>query len=239
MSFFVVVFSGRTGTSVTISALNQHPLVEFSGEVIGPHAPGGMAAQRNALREVAESTTTPVGGLKTKFHELVDPEDFADAIDELGATVIHSRRTNILKQAVSAVRIKARAELMTQELDVKAGEAALTGNRAWNVMSGDPALTAVALDPAAVRHEFQWISEQEHVITEWLDRRYPRRETWAYEDLISNQPEYFAGVFHSVGLEAPPSLELGFSKHTPDDLAAAVPNLDEVLAAIPEAADFT
>lgn len=234
---YVMVFSGRTGTTVTVDAINQHPLARFEGEIpatfLGARDP--VAAQAEWVNSFfSADTSAEVLGFKTKFHDLADVRSFADAFVAFEPTVIVSRRRNLFKQAVSAVRIHKRAERLAAQMSEEEYKSAIAGNRAWNVVDDDYRLPPVSLDVEELLDQLKWIVDSERSIDEFIESIRPSVagvSTWWYESLLINQDAYFAKVWKDLRLEAP-EFKLRFSKHTDDDLRTAIENYDEIHAAV-------
>lgn len=101
---FVLFAQGRTGSSLLRSLLNAHPEVHCADEVLGPKAVLFPLAHVERLSRLVDE---PVWGFKVKVYQLTrhqgleDPQAFLAALADRGHRIIHLRRRNLLRQAVS------------------------------------------------------------------------------------------------------------------------------------------
>lgn len=129
---FVLFAQGRTGSSLLRSLLNAHPEIHCADEVLGPRAVLFPVAH---VERLARLTEAPVWGFKVKVYQLTrhqglaDPHAFLAALAERGHRIIHLRRRNLLRQAVS-------------------NAVAVGSGRYLHAEGDEPGVVTVNLDPA-------------------------------------------------------------------------------------------
>lgn len=103
---FVLFARGRSGTTLLLSMLNQHPRVEGDGEILRRRAcrPHALIEQRLG------QTQAPVYGFKLLSYQLrslqthlPDRRAFLEALVERGYRVLYLRRQNLLRHALSGL----------------------------------------------------------------------------------------------------------------------------------------
>jgi LPS sulfotransferase NodH len=144
---------------------------------------------------------------------MIDPDRISALCAAGGIRVVRMRRANLVKAAVSQIRARRYAER--------------TGD--WAVRPGMTPLEPIPIDPALL---LERIHQMDHA---------DRRLMGMFEGCTVIDVEYqellddLVGVAHRVrevlGVPQRPFRVL-HEKATPDDLAAAIPNLDEVAGAL-------
>jgi len=110
----IMLFEGRTGSSLLGDALNQNPRVSFLGEEVAYLLKEGWEKQQHWIESVFFSTSEfpdprikqgiSVIGFKVKLREIADPSGLRDLIERHGIAIIHMTRENLIKQVVSTIR---------------------------------------------------------------------------------------------------------------------------------------
>ncbi len=230
---FVLLFQGRTGSSLLKQSLDSHPKIHMLGE-----EPAGILltdgvkrtgwAHRGRRKRVgrvqlewirAFFESPPSGGVlrhgfKTKLIDVLPRKDFATLLETSGCTVLHSTRRNLVKMAVSA--------LNATEQHKRTGR--------YNRTESDPALPALQVSPAEFRAELAERVRREEDLARFVETLPIPVLKVEYEDLLldlSGQLERICAF-----LEVPAaSLQARDRKNTSDDLRLALANFDEVKAA--------
>ena len=205
---FVIVFPGRTGSSWLVSALAAHPAVEAQGEILVRQAP---EAQRRLVREaLAPGRRVVARGFKTKMKDVADPDDLRAAIVEAHALIIHMRRADLLRLALS--RINAR----------RLHEATGRWNRTTDMPDSVAAPIMAEELEAALEACVEEVSRVEafvgSVTGDVLDVR--------YVDILRAPEDVLASVQKAIGVE-PRTVRSGVAKNTDEDLGGWLPDFDE------------
>lgn len=209
---FVVVFPGRTGSSWLRDALERHPRVAMRGEMlVGLDA----AAQRRAVAQVfGRVRAGRAAGFKTKLKDVADPAFLAEMIERYDATVVRMRREDLLRLALS--RINAR------RLHDAAGR--------WNAGEGVEPVEARAIEPEVLREALESARGEVDRVEAFVRRLDRPVVEVAYHEILQDPTAVLHRIQSVLGVRAR-ALESRVVKNTTEDLAEAVPNLDEVVAA--------
>ena len=103
---FVILFEGRTASTFIAEKLNSHSLIKAHKEILGPLRNDPPYAQIKAARKVLKRkciNSHKAVGFKTKLRVINDPVGFAEVLHELNVKIIHMKRKNIVKTALSEI----------------------------------------------------------------------------------------------------------------------------------------
>src|SRR5690606_3058987 len=105
---FIILFFGRTGSTVLIEELRRQPRIRAEYEILAEAKTRGAAAQLERVRRCYTPSPRPLlspraAGFKAKLWDVLDPAGLARALRDAQARVIHMRRDNIVKGAVSTI----------------------------------------------------------------------------------------------------------------------------------------
>ncbi len=225
-TFLIMTPWGRVGSNLLFNSI---------GQVIGSVERKFVNENFNRLREGDQQLAwtrafytapdnPPLVGCKQNILSVGDPEALGDLVAELGVPLIRLRRANILKVAVSQLRAEIYAEQSRER----------TGVAAWGVRSDTEPLGPVALDATRFLH----VASHARRADDLLARFSPATRTLdlEYRQLQGADNQAAEQVCGWLGLSVTQKARPFFAKATPDDLAAAVPNLAslrEALAASP------
>ena len=162
----------------------------------------------------------PLVGSKQNILALADRERVGGLLAELEISLIRLRRDNLVKVAVSQLRAEIYAQRSKSE----------TGVAAWGVRPNRQPLGPETLDPA----RFVQVAADARRAGEWLSDFAPATRTLdlEYADLADGGQSAGRRLCVWLGVEAAGEVKPAFTKATPDDLRAAVPNLAELRAAL-------
>lgn len=231
-NFFVLLFVGRTGSTFTIDVFNQHPDVKFEGEWIGTFKDklDSSILQIQWIRSLFSSENTSsyyAIGFKTKFYDIPDKSAFRQSLIEFRPTILMSQRRNLIKQAISILRINRFAELKKQEMDEKRWKQSKTNNKVWNIFKQGDGIGKIRLDVQAVHG---WVLEMERSakkLQDFMNSLDLDIIFFDYEDIIRDTPLFFEKMFRLLGVE-PINFKTRVFKHTADDLSNAIENFEEL-----------
>ncbi|HEV2754767.1 MAG TPA: hypothetical protein VG318_03190 [Actinomycetota bacterium] len=197
-----------------MEALQSHPDVRAGFEELGSRRGEGAAAQLEFARSFfvgkgAEGAAAV--GFKTKLQDVLDPDAFTHVLRECGAYVLLLQRRNVVKAVVSWFR----SELVNRA----------TGD--WNVYRAGDVPPPIEIDTAEFVDRIGRYEEARRRLQQYaLELERPTLMLY-YEDLLADESSMLASVCGFLGVGAVP-LKGGTVKATPDDLRAAVANLDEL-----------
>lgn len=212
---FVLLFTGRTGSTYLRQALNAHPEIRMQGEILtGRSAEEQVELTRVAfeVKDVkAASFKIQAAGFKTKFRDILDPAAFQQVLSDGNARIIHMRRKSLLKQAIS--------RLNGQRLNQTYG--------VYNRRSEDQLLPPFAVDLEELDVALRLFQRDSKLLETFIAaQRSPVLCVW-YEDLFENYQAKMKEIcdFLEVSSAAPAGSLL---KNTPDDLRHVLTNFAEM-----------
>ncbi len=205
---FVIVFPGRTGSSWLISALSSHPTIEAQGEILVRQEP---AAQRMLIRDaLSPRRGVTARGFKTKMKDVADPDDLRAAIVEANALIIHMRRADLLRLALS--RINAR----------RLHEA--TGR--WNRTTDMPDSVVAPVSVEDLRAALEACAEEVSKVETFVESVSGDVIDIRYADILHVPEEVLASVQRAIGVD-PRTVRSGVVKNTDEDLGEWLPDFDD------------
>lgn len=216
---FVLAALPRSGSYMLASALDAHPRVRCAGEALSPWrqdlGPFGSAAEL-LRREVYTDRPGPAAvGFKLlpqdgRGDRLGDAREF---LRDLGVTVIHLVRRNLLRQVLSFA--------VAEQTDV------------WILEAGAsrPRPAPVALDPARLVQRFAELEARQRRHEEELRGEGGPTLRVAYEDLVADRSGEMARIFALLGVE-PRSVAPSTRRQEKRPLPRAITNYPEVAAAL-------
>src|SRR5262249_43296180 len=108
---FVLLFEGRSGSTYLMESLDAHPQVVAAHEILTELklepdvARLQLERTRAFLTEPRDGAIAAVG-FKTKLADVVDRDAFAALLRALDVRIIHLRRRNLIKLALSVLNAK-------------------------------------------------------------------------------------------------------------------------------------
>jgi hypothetical protein len=211
---FVLLFQGRTGSTYLLEACNRHPRVRFYGEELAWLNKEGTDAQllwaRGALTPPLMGRSLAIG-FKTKLVDVIDPEAFAELLQEVRAKVIHMFRRNLVKAVVS---------------EINASRLAKSTGR-WNLWRGTNRPKPVPIDLGEFEFRLRRRERREAGLEHYVAGLQLPTLRLPYEDLLVNQGASLGRLFTFLRV-FPAPVHGSTLKITSDDLRTAVPNFDEI-----------
>lgn len=217
---FLILFAGRTGSTAIVETLNRHPGVCARYEALNElenRSAAGRAAWARGFYEDADPALRAIG-FKAKPYQMIEPERFAALARELGLKLVHLRRENVVKAAVSVLN----------------GRRLRAATGRWHKLASDKALPVFA--PAA--HElWKWIAERERLDRQIADfclaAACPVLHL-SYESFASERDAFTARLAGYLGVDPAPMIPgpTESTKVTPPDLRAMLANFDELAASL-------
>ncbi|MCE2884578.1 MAG: hypothetical protein LW806_06740 [Planctomycetaceae bacterium] len=208
---FVILFPGRTGSSLLVSCLASHPEIAAEGERL---VRLDAVEQDQWLRDHYTRTHAAeirAVGFKTKPKDVRDPAGFRALLDALDVRPITLLRRNLVKLAVSTIN----ARRIHQA----------TGR--WNNAADAPELAPVAIDPLELERQIAACDAAQRDVLRLAGGLRTPALALEYEELLADLVAALGRVTDFLGVQPLP-MQAGTGKATPDDLRAALLNHDEL-----------
>lgn len=216
---FVILFEGRTGSTYLVEALDRHPEVRARKEVFASLRNQGWLAEHQVewLEEYLGGPPEEEGiravGFKTKLRDVLDPEETARVLEEVGASAIVLLRRNRIKHLVSVFN--------AMRLHEETGD--------WNLYADGGSLPPLEIDPERFDEWLQARERQREELEGYVERLALPTLRLTYEDLLLEEGAFFEQLFDFLGV-APRPVEGEARKATSDDLREALANFEELRA---------
>ena len=231
---FVLLFQGRTGSSLLRQCLNSHPDIHMLGEEparilleSGVKRTGWLQSGRRKevgrmqlawMREFFESPQADGvlrHGFKTKLLDVFPRAEFSELLHAPECAVIHSARRNVVKLTVSGLNAMAHYKR--------------TGR--YNRIDSDPPLPLLPVPPRAFLAELKERVRREQTLARFIEGLSLPVLKVDYEDLLKDLPGQLEEICGF--LEVPPApMEARDRKNTNDDLRKALANFDAIQQAL-------
>lgn len=224
----ILLFEGRTGSSLLGNLFNQNKNISFLGEEVASLYEKGWEAQRDWMDQLFFDVekfqekyqdpriheTSTVFGFKVKLRDIASEEGLKHYIENNKLTIIHMFRRNLVKQTVSSIR----AIDLYQE----------TGF--YNLSKEQESLTLGAYKIPIRRFNtmFLHLLELEHKLQIFLAKLDIPIIQVAYEDVFESPQKVADQLFEKLGVSSCP-VNPNLLKVTSDDLSLVITNLDELI----------
>jgi len=218
---------GRVGSNLLFSAIAQRAQKVFGadGFVLKNENLNSLIPDRQDQLDWAwqfyRDTDKPFLGSKQNSRAIKDLDGVLDILVDTGAVIISIRRENVLKAAISQMRVEEFARL-TREKE---------GIARWGLKDGDKTIGPIEIDTARLIKIIKSFEEAD----ERLKAALANRDHYAltYEEILEDTAGTIESICGELGLAGIES-RLVYKKATPDNLSLAISNLSEVEAALPE-----
>jgi len=231
--FFVILFTGRSGSSHIVSCLNSHP----HGVTYGEMFPGqslqcqvalmeAMLAgiplenlSKHALPERFRHADTGTGdrfnavGFKTKPGDVADIDWFSAFLREHQFKVVHLSRANHVKKALSGLGCK----ILHKNIGL------------FNAVAPEQVLGSLLVDPALLLEKCKQAEAAENKLGAYVTSLELPSLAMSYESLLADEDAVFGNLLDFVGLERLP-LRGKIHKNLKNDPRESISNFDEVAA---------
>lgn len=213
VSFFVVLFQGRSGSSWLIEALDSHPQIQAIGEKLADLHVGGASAQNGWLESyfVDRPPAVCVRGFKTKLSDVMDVPGFLSQLVRSQCAVIWLDRVNLVKQAVSWLR--------SDELYERHG--------VHNIRDLSARMPPSQLDATELMRRTVSLDRGRSQLRNFVEGLDLPTERIRYENLLDNSESVFDGVQRFLRVQQC-NLTTSFVKATSDSLTATIANFEEI-----------
>ena len=212
ISKFVVVMTGRSGSSYLIDLLNSSHSIDARGEQFS-----GMRSAKRQLAWLKRVYRDPVApeigaiGFKTKVQDILDKDRFAELMREEEARVIVLRRKNIVKSVVSWFN----------------AERLFAGTGEWNLGGERSSSSPINVDSTLFAKRVSLMEQATMQLEEFCERLPAPRLYLHYEDLLTSLDTTLDAVFRFLDVPRTDT-SCGIRKNTSDNLREAIANFDEI-----------
>lgn len=213
---FLILFCGRTGSTLLVDLLNRHPNVLALGEGLVPLRKSRFPRwkqevwTRRVLRPIRFGAIK-AAGFKTKLTDIEDPTRFARLLRNKGVLIIRMQRRNRIKQTVS---------LLT-------GKRLRNDTGRWNIVRGEKRATPVHVDPEVFDRSLAGYEAKEKTLLSYVYELDLETTVIEYEHLLLNRQAVLHNVFQVLGVD-PLEVSSRVEKHVKDDLRKVIQNFDEL-----------
>lgn len=210
---------GRVGSNLLVMMLQDSlpdGSVKFANEPIIRQKRAELQTAWLETHFAAAAPDLALVACKSSIRATADIGQLARDCERLGLSLLRHRRINLVKVAVSVLRARLYAE-RTKGPD---------GRCHWGVLRGASPLPPVALDPDAFVSALRNAGRADDTLAQFA----PACPTFdlTYAELQADPRKATRRVLDWLGLAATREARPRFVKATADDLAKAVPNLDEL-----------
>lgn len=224
----ILLFEGRTGSSLLGNLLNQNKSVSFLGEEVADLYKSGWEAQcdwidslffdverfQEKYQDPRIQDTSTVLGFKVKLRDIASEEGLKHYIENNNLTIIHMFRRNLVKQTVSSIRA---IDLYKQ-----------TGFYNLSKKQANLNLGAYKIPKRRFNTIFLQLLELEHNLQVFLAKLEVPIIYIAYEDLYKKPQNVLDQIFDRIGVSSC-QVNPNLVKLTSDDLSLVITNLDELI----------
>lgn len=218
MNHFVIVSTGRCGSTALAGALDRVESVYCKGGGLRETRtdPDAQRAIITKLFRDLEKSAFRAGGFKTALSDVASESDFRALLSEWDARLVHLRRRNVVKLAVSHLRGRVLSERIPG---------------AWNIREGQEAPEPFAISPRDLREAIELMEEHARGVDAFCRTWTGPIERVGYEDLLTDGLGVLNRVLGFLGVEGVRAFSTRTRKLTSDDLRESIANFDELARA--------
>ncbi|MFV2045193.1 MAG: hypothetical protein ACC700_18415 [Anaerolineales bacterium] len=211
---FVLMFTGRSGSSYLINLLNSHPYILALGEELAILHNNGAEAQANWVTDFL--TAPPISwykarGFKVKLVDVADPTGLTSLLRESNCRIIHMTRRNQVKAVISRIN--------ALRLWEKTGE--------WNLYSERNRPSPIRVDVPKFDELLEHRARVDTALEEFVSQLALPTQTIFYEDLLVLRDTVLQRTFEFLGVPSRP-VHGDTRKNTSDDLRDVIINFEEL-----------
>ncbi|PWE17945.1 hypothetical protein DDZ18_05055 [Marinicauda salina] len=220
---FLIVFHPRCGSSWLRSMLAANANLEAGAELLADkQSADRQRAFMDAFYTKPRKNGIEAVGFKAGPHQIIDKPAFVEQVSRLGLRVIEITRDDLLKTSISQIR---RGELAEQAKNA-------TGKAVQNLVDGLDRPPPSTINPAELLRQLRRDDTARNDAKLVAGLASSPRLTLTYETLLRDRHAALDRVADFLGVEIAERDDFRPRKNTPDDLAEAVANLDEVREAL-------
>lgn len=213
---FVILFVERSGSTYLATLLDAHQDILARREEFAQMRQRG-AGGAEQLEWASQFYTPPlVGdhkaiGFKTKIVDILDPDGFAQLLENTNCRIIQLYRRNAVKAAISTINAKRLYDA--------------SGN--WNLLKESDRLKPFSVDIDEFEQLLKERQEWDREVDDFANRLKLPKMTLYYEDLLQDEKLFKERVFDFIGVRHLP-VQGKTIKNTQDDLRRAILNFNQL-----------
>jgi hypothetical protein len=213
---FVLLFTGRSGSSYLMDLLDSHPDIRAQGEILASATHLGAEDQLKHVREFFSPGVLrayKVIGFKTKLVDIFEPTDFSQLLHEMKCRIIVMNRENVVKSVVSRIFAERIYETYSE----------------WNITKQSMRLPPIDIAPDIFENFLQHKEKVEEELFSFVESIQLPKTFVTYEDLLRDPQRCLKGILEFLDVPSVP-LNSDIKKHTSDNLRQVVSNFSEIRA---------
>lgn len=222
-TFFLMIISGRSGSSYLRALINQDERILMLGEML---ARKDNIQQQKTVKDFFEGQVgdnnylnqKAVLGFKTKLNDIQNLPDFLTLINSYNPQVIINRRQNYLRQAISRERML----VLLSQTKEKYG----VGHH--SPRSRDDIVSPIKVDVDSVYRFTREFEARDKLIADFAEKLNRKPITLYYEDFAVNPKLAIDNLSEILGLKINVENYNITYKNTANDLREAISNYDEL-----------
>ena len=221
---FVIFSLWRTGSNLLVNLLNSHPEVTCEGEIFLPFINSRfkkVILPHLYLKGRQSKSKTNTYGFSFKLYQKSlfinilhgSPEKFIFNLFENGWKIIHIKRVNVLRQAISKIVASARGQ--------------------WNDFSNKPIIRSkVNIECEKLIDEIKWFEKLSH-LEEGILQPIPHLRVVYENDLLRIEDHQKTAdiVFRYLGLSSAP-VKTNLRRVSSDNLSDSIENYEELMKSV-------
>lgn len=235
---FIVLFPGRTGSSYLMDALNRHPEIYATGEILYDHTVSDSYETPPPLRRAFEAAHRVVRGCPVRRQAEITRHFFGDPPTEKRVRGFKAKPTDTfdlgrLKVVLEACEV--RAIIMERRNVVKQAVSRLNSQRLhaqtseWNLRDGRSNPGPFVVDEHKFDATLRHVLFDHRVLKAFSDYLDVPKMHVEYADLLADKAAWFGSTFRFLEVDPHP-LESTVRKNTDSDLRSAITNFDALKA---------
>jgi LPS sulfotransferase NodH len=216
---FVILFQGRSGSTLLGELLNSSPAIQIEGEILAGRRLEGWRRQNARLGQFvqrSQSSRIQAVGFKAKLTDIADTNAFRSFLQREGFRIVFLTRRDVVKQALSWI--------YADRLFQRSGE--------WNLVRHDIQFQPIAVKCEELVRRIRALERGRDALLDFVASLGNLPIEVNYETLQDSLESEASRVAGALGITVTSQLCATVRKHTPDDLAQAVANPEQVRACL-------
>lgn len=166
-------------------------------------------------------------GFKIKYYDIPCQKAFRRSLREFRPTILFSDRRNVLKQAISHLRVEKFAAIKRQDMGEAEWRRFSRSNDVWNLFDKKNGIGSIRVDLTELNSWVLFYEQKTKRLKNFLKDLDLDVVHYDYEDIINDPKVFFEKMFQLLGV-ASIAYETKIFKHTPDDFSKVIENFDEL-----------
>jgi hypothetical protein len=213
---FVLLFTGRSGSSYLMDLLDSHPDIRAHGEILTSTTHLGAEDQLMHVRKFFSPGVLrdfKVIGFKTKLVDILEPSSFSQVLHEMKCRIIVMNRRNVVKSVVSRIFAERIFETYSE----------------WNITKRSMRLPPLVIDPDIFEDFLHHKEKVDEDLFSFVESIQLPTTFVTYEDMLRDPQYCLQGILEFLDVPSVP-LTSDIQKHTSDNLREVISNFSEIRA---------